>query len=56
MKQISREQSELIDAVIAELTTGGISPGVLEKDIHVTDALEALTALSHDHVRLLRTA
>ena len=52
MKQISREQSELIDAVIAELTTGGISPGVLEKDIHVTDALEALTALSHDHVRL----
>lgn len=52
MKQLAPDQIELIDAVIAEGAAGDISPGVLEKDVHVTDALEALMRLSHDHVRL----
>lgn len=52
MKRISREQSELIDAAIAETAVDAITPGVLEKDIHVTDALAALARFSHPHVRL----
>jgi predicted nucleotidyltransferase component of viral defense system len=52
MKRLAPDQIELIDAVIAEGAAGDISPGVLEKDVHVTDALAALMSLTHDHVHL----
>jgi len=43
----------LIDALLAEKDVGGISAAILEKDIHVTDALRALSSLAHDHVKLV---
>lgn len=42
MKTISSEQADLIDAVIAEKNVGALTAAILEKDIHVTDALSAL--------------
>jgi len=43
----------LIDALLAEQDVGGISAAILEKDIHVTDALRALSAIAHEHVGLV---
>lgn len=45
MKTISSEQKDLIDALIAEGLAGNLSAAVLEKDVHVTDALRALATL-----------
>lgn len=42
MKTITPEQVELIDAVLAEPDVGLLTASILEKDIHVTDALQAL--------------
>lgn len=42
MKTISSAQADLIDAVIAERDVGALTAAILEKDIHVTDALGAL--------------
>lgn len=53
MKTITTDQRELIDALLAEQDVGGISAAILEKDIHVTDALRALSAIAHEHVRLV---
>lgn len=50
MRTISEPQIELIDAVIAEKDVGGLTAAILEKDIHVTEALHALSALDHPHV------
>ncbi|RQJ19375.1 hypothetical protein IPC8_09535 [Pseudomonas aeruginosa] len=40
MKAITPDQSELIEAVLAELDVGLLTASILEKDIHVTDAME----------------
>jgi predicted nucleotidyltransferase component of viral defense system len=53
MRTITTDQRELIDALLAERDVGGISAAILEKDIHVTDALRALSALEHEHVTLI---
>jgi hypothetical protein len=49
-RTISAQQTELIDAVIAEKATGGLSAAILEKDIHVTDALHALFSIRFEHI------
>lgn len=53
MKTITGEQSELIQAVLAERDVGELTAGILEKDIHVTDALEALFTAELPGVRLI---
>lgn len=53
MKTITTDQREVIDALLAEEDVGGISAAILEKDIHVTDALRALSAIAHEHVKLV---
>jgi hypothetical protein len=53
MKIISEEQKELIDAITAEGLAGNLSAFILEKDIHVTDALHALAKLQHRHIRFV---
>lgn len=50
MKTITQSQVELIDAVIAEKDVGGLTAAILEKDVHVTEALHALSVLEHPHV------
>jgi hypothetical protein len=45
MKTITPEQVELIDAVLAEVSVGLLTASILEKDIHVTDALQALMSM-----------
>jgi predicted nucleotidyltransferase component of viral defense system len=50
MKTITQSQVELIDAVIAEKDVGGLTAAILEKDVHVTEALHALSVLDHPHV------
>ena len=50
MRTVTRYQVELIDAVIAEKATGGLTPSIIEKDIHVTDALQTLFSIRHEHV------
>jgi predicted nucleotidyltransferase component of viral defense system len=53
MKTISSEQKELIDALVAEGLAGNLSAAVLEKDVHVTDALRALSRLQHPNVKFV---
>ncbi|MFP3612878.1 nucleotidyl transferase AbiEii/AbiGii toxin family protein [Paraburkholderia sp. SIMBA_050] len=53
MKIISEEQKELIDSITAEGLAGNLSAFVLEKDIHVTDALHALARLRHPHIQFV---
>lgn len=53
MKIISEEQKELIDSITAEGLAGNLSAFVLEKDIHVTDALHALAKLQHRHIQFV---
>lgn len=53
MKTITGAQSELIQAVLAERDVGELTAGILEKDIHVTDALEALFTTELPGVRLI---
>ena len=53
MKVLSSERQELIDALVAETATGGITAGLLEKDEHLTDALRALFALPLDGMSLV---
>lgn len=50
MRKITEPQAELIEAVIAEKDIGGLTAAILEKDIHVTEALHALSVLKHPHV------
>ncbi len=53
MRKIQAKNIELIDAVIGERASGSISPALLEKDIHVTDALLAISKIKHDHTSLI---
>jgi predicted nucleotidyltransferase component of viral defense system len=53
MKKIGLQQRELVDAVIAERDVGGLTAAIIEKDIHVTDALHALDAVCNQHASLV---
>lgn len=53
MKIISEEQKELIDAITADGLGGNLSAFILEKDIHVTDALHALSKLRYPHIEFV---
>ncbi|CBJ39702.1 conserved hypothethical protein (plasmid) [Ralstonia solanacearum CMR15] len=50
MRTITQSQVDLIDAVLAEKQVGGLTAAILEKDVHVTEALHAIAALKHPHV------
>lgn len=52
MRQIKKHQIEMIDAVIAEGAGAGLNEAILEKDIHVTEALHALFAMQFAHIEL----
>ncbi|MCL6701049.1 hypothetical protein [Pseudomonas sp. T1.Ur] len=51
MKTITPEQVELIDAVLAEVDVGFLTASILEKDIHVTDALQHLMNMPFPGIR-----
>jgi hypothetical protein len=53
MKTITPEQVELIDAVLAEVDVGFLTASILEKDIHVTDALQRLMEIRFPGIRLV---
>lgn len=53
MKRLPSNQVELIDAWIAESAISEITPALLEKDIHVTDALSALLQIKHPDLTLI---
>ena len=50
MKTLSQAQTELIGAVLAERDLGELTPSFLEKDIHITDALYAVSQIRLAHV------
>lgn len=49
MRKLAPDQIELIDAFLAEGLSEKVSPALLEKDIHVTDALISIMAIEHAH-------
>lgn len=53
MRKLTPERHELIDAVVAEVDIGGITAGLLEKDEHLTAALQAVFALNFEHASLV---
>ncbi|MGY6272131.1 nucleotidyl transferase AbiEii/AbiGii toxin family protein [Achromobacter denitrificans] len=53
MKTLEPAQKELIDAVLTEQDVGGLTPGIFEKDIHVTDAILAIAALQPTDLSLI---
>lgn len=53
MKVIAPDQAELIEAVLAELDVGLLTASILEKDVHVTDALHALFARNYLSTHLI---
>lgn len=50
MRTITLLQRELIDAVVVN---SGIDPALLEKDVHVTDALHAIFGMAFPHSRFV---
>ena len=46
MRTLSAERIELIDALVAEANIGDITAGLLEKDEHLTAALQVVFGLS----------
>ena len=53
MRALATERRELIEALVAEVGSGGISAGLLEKDEHLSDALAALFGLHLDGMQLV---
>lgn len=53
MKSLAKDRQDLIDALVAEPTLGGITAGLLEKDEHLTDALRALFAVPLEGMQLV---
>tara|TARA_R110000796_G_scaffold252639_1_gene389703 strand:+ start:15685 stop:16647 length:963 start_codon:yes stop_codon:yes gene_type:complete len=53
MKAIKPDQAELIEAVLAELDVGLLTASILEKDVHVTDALRVVLDIQHPDTRLV---
>ena len=53
MKRLHDSQIELIDAWVAQSAIREITPALLEKDIHITDALVALMKIERPHLALV---
>ena len=53
MRVLTTERRELIDALVAEADIGNISAGLLEKDEHLTAALQAVFELRFEHATLV---
>lgn len=53
MKALSQDQLALIEALLAETDTGGITAALLEKDEHLTQALRAVFGLRFEHATLV---
>ena len=53
MRTLSAERLELIDALVAEADIGGVTAGLLEKDEHLTAALQAVFDLNFEHASLV---
>jgi len=53
MRTITDSQVELIDKISKERQGRRLNAGVLEDDIHVTEALHALSTLQYPHVQLV---
>ena len=47
MRTLSAERIELIDALVAEANIGDITAGLLEKDEHLTAALQVVFGLGY---------
>jgi predicted nucleotidyltransferase component of viral defense system len=53
MRTLSAERRELIEALLAEADMGGVTAGLLEKDEHLTAALQAVFNLNFEHASLV---
>jgi predicted nucleotidyltransferase component of viral defense system len=53
MKKINAAQIDLIDALVAEYDIGGLNASILEKDIHVTDALSNILNIYDPQIQLI---
>ena len=53
MRTLTAERQELIDALVAEANIGGVTAGLLEKDEHLTAALQAVFNLNFEHASLV---
>ena len=53
MRTLSAERRELIEALLAEADMGGVTAGLLEKDEHLTAALQAVLNLNFEHASLV---
>lgn len=53
MRVLADDRAELIEALAAESSLGGITTSLLEKDEHLTDALRAVFALRFECVELV---
>lgn len=53
MRTLSAERQELIDALVAEADIGSVTAGLLEKDEHLTAALQAVFDLKFEHASLV---
>jgi predicted nucleotidyltransferase component of viral defense system len=53
MRALPAERLELIDALVAEADIGDITAGLLEKDEHLTAALQAVFELRFEHASLV---
>lgn len=53
MKKLSQARLDLIEALLAETDTGGITAALLEKDEHLTEALRAVFGLRFEHATLV---
>lgn len=53
MRSLSIDRLQLIEALVAERTTGEISAALLEKDEHLTAALRAVFDLHFEHAELV---
>jgi predicted nucleotidyltransferase component of viral defense system len=53
MRALSTDRIELIDALVSEESIGGVTAGLLEKDEHLTSALDAIFKLHFEFVSLV---
>lgn len=53
MRALPDDRRELIDALVAEADVGDVTAGLLEKDEHLTTALQAIFKLRFEHATLV---
>lgn len=53
MRMLAQDRLDLIEALLAETDTGGITAALLEKDEHLTAALRAVFGLRFEHATLV---